>query len=220
MPEKNLNHLNFFDLSKINFNYRDDVIGYINLLSTLVNSNHQETLSSFKDFLSKEKYYVYVIINPSNQKRYIGMTTNINRRYNQHLNALKKGVHSNTSMQKDFNKIGSFKFKILEECFTYEDSLYIEREYIQEFHTDDPLYGYNYNGFTSQARSVATLKGLHAAQLQGRKGGRPKKKTEHIQSILEMYSQNFSIAHIVKVTGLSRTTIYRVINENKNTHIK
>lgn len=208
------------NLDKINFDHKDDVIRCTNLLSTLVDSSHQEILTSFKDFLSKEKYYVYVIINSSNQKRYIGMTNNINRRYTQHLTALKKGIHSNTSMQKDFNEVGAFKFKILEECFTYEDSLDLEREYIQEFHTDNPLYGYNYNGFTSQARSMATLKGLHAAQLQGRKGGRPKKKNEHIESILEMYSQNFSIAHIVKVTGLSRTTIYRVINENKNTHIK
>lgn len=59
---------------------------------------------------------VYRIFNKRNQRVYIGSCKEFKRRSTQHLNALKRGVHSNKYLQADFDKHGSdeFVFQVLE----------------------------------------------------------------------------------------------------------
>lgn len=87
---------------------------------------------------------IYEILNTNNQKRYIGQSIDIHRRWIQHRSELKNGCHSNEYLQFSWNKYGedTFEFNILERC--NEDELN-EREvfYIQKFDTYNRSYGYN-----------------------------------------------------------------------------
>lgn len=62
-----------------------------------------------------------------------------------------------------------------------------------------------------------TKSGLESARARGRKGGRPKADLCKIATALKMYdSKLHSIAEITAATGISRSTLYRAIdNRNK-----
>lgn len=64
--------------------------------------------------------------------------------------------------------------------------------------------------------SQRTIEGLNAARARGKKGGRPKTNEKEIKLAVKMYnSKNYSISEITKATGVSKTTLYRYINNNK-----
>ncbi|SMC26194.1 Site-specific DNA recombinase [Clostridium acidisoli DSM 12555] len=64
--------------------------------------------------------------------------------------------------------------------------------------------------------SQRTIEGLNAARARGKKGGRPKTNDKDIKLAVKMYaSKNHSISEITKATGVSKTTLYRYINNNK-----
>ncbi len=61
-----------------------------------------------------------------------------------------------------------------------------------------------------------TKDGLEAARARGRKGGRPKAASGKIETALKMYdSKLHSIAEITAATGISRSTLYRAIDNHK-----
>lgn len=87
---------------------------------------------------------IYEILNIQNQKRYIGQSIDIYRRWIQHKSELNRDCHDNDYLQKSWNKYGedAFEFHILEEC--NEDELNKqELFYIQKFNTSNRNYGYN-----------------------------------------------------------------------------
>ena len=64
--------------------------------------------------------------------------------------------------------------------------------------------------------SQRTIEGLNAARARGKQGGRPKINDKDIKLAIKMYnSKNYSISEITKATGVSKTTLYRYINNNK-----
>ena len=64
--------------------------------------------------------------------------------------------------------------------------------------------------------SQRTIEGLNAARARGKKGGRPKVNDKDIKLAIKMYnSKNYSISEITKATGVSKTTLYRYINNKK-----
>ena len=64
--------------------------------------------------------------------------------------------------------------------------------------------------------SQRTIEGLNAARARGKKGGRPKVNDKDIKLAIKMYnSKNYSISEITKATAVSKTTLYRYINNNK-----
>ena len=71
---------------------------------------------------------IYQIINEVNQKRYIGSSSDVTRRFFMHKSLLRRGKHPNKHLQSSWNKHGEnfFKFKIIEEEID-EDNL-IQRE--------------------------------------------------------------------------------------------
>lgn len=88
---------------------------------------------------------VYIIENIINGKWYIGSSLKLNTRYQLHMNSLKRKVHHNWKLQRDFNKYG-------EDTFIYKILLFldgeiirtIEREMIEYFETYKDS-GYNIN---------------------------------------------------------------------------
>jgi len=75
----------------------------------------------------KDKIGIYKILNIINNNIYVGSSKNIYKRWNRHKKELNKNIHSNTFLQRAWNKYGekNFKFEIIEEC---ELTLLLERE--------------------------------------------------------------------------------------------
>ena len=60
-----------------------------------------------------------------------------------------------------------------------------------------------------------TLAGLEAARKRGKTGGRPKIDNKTKQRVITLYRANESATDIAKEYGISRATVYNIINENK-----
>src|SRR3990167_1004475 len=65
-----------------------------------------------------DKSGIYQIINLINRHVYVGSAVCFRKRWNKHINDLKKLNHDNNHLQKAFNKYKeeSFSFEIIEEC--------------------------------------------------------------------------------------------------------
>lgn len=61
--------------------------------------------------------------------------------------------------------------------------------------------------------SQRTREGLKSAKARGRVGGRPLKRNEKAKLIRILYNEGYKIVDIVKETGLSRATVYRVLKD-------
>lgn len=93
--------------------------------------------------------YIYKITNLSNNKIYIGKTirSEISIRWKQHIQALKRGNHDNSHLQRAWNKYGeqSFSFEVIE-TFNSEhnfDLNNLEIFWINYYKSTDPKIGYN-----------------------------------------------------------------------------
>ena len=58
--------------------------------------------------------------------------------------------------------------------------------------------------------------GLAAAKARGRVGGRPRKRTDKAPYVLAMYQNGEKKSAIIKATGLSRSTIDRIVKEHEH----
>lgn len=103
---------------------------------------------------AKEKVQgVYVLINTTNQKKYIGSSMDIHSRLQTHFSALNKGTHNCLRMQHDFNNGDQFKTEVLwtpkkhtpEQLLRKVEAWFILRE-------NTHIYGYNVNiaAFTNE----------------------------------------------------------------------
>lgn len=91
-------------------------------------------------------YYIYKITNLTNNKHYIGLTNNIERRRSRHFCDLAHNRHDNHYLQKEFNIYGPSQFDfsvIFYGDVTYEEISEKERFYISEY--DSYRNGYNQN---------------------------------------------------------------------------
>jgi DNA invertase Pin-like site-specific DNA recombinase len=60
--------------------------------------------------------------------------------------------------------------------------------------------------------SQRTKEGLASAKARGRNGGRPSKRNDKEDVVKLLYQQGYKVNDIVIKTNLSRTTIYRILN--------
>ena len=87
---------------------------------------------------------IYCIENTVNNKKYIGQSIHVHKRWKEHKNALNRKAHENDYLQKSWDKYNahSFAFYVLEEC---DEADLDDREsyYIQYFNTFNRQFGYN-----------------------------------------------------------------------------
>src|SRR3990172_11320035 len=89
--------------------------------------------------------HIYRIYNVKNNKSYIGLSRNVNKRLIKHFSYLRHNTHTNTHLQSSFNKYGetSFKHEILQECIDQNELSEQEKYYIDLYKSNDSKYGYN-----------------------------------------------------------------------------
>lgn len=124
-------------------------------------------------------YYVYKIVNLSNNKVYIGCTNNIKRRTEYHLDRLNRNCHDNKFLQKDWNFFGHEYFDIeIIESFIEDDKFEKEIFYIKEY---DSLFPSGYN-LTVGGKGITGFKQCedqkinHSIKMQGKNNSRYNKK--------------------------------------------
>ena len=59
------------------------------------------------------------------------------------------------------------------------------------------------------------MDGLEAARARGRKGGRPTVPEDKAALAIRMHSNSCPISDIIKATGISKTTLYRLVNKQR-----
>lgn len=87
---------------------------------------------------------IYCITNTKNKKRYIGSSSNINKRLHEHRTLLRKGKHHSRHLQAAWDKYGeeAFSFDLVCTCEP-EDLLAQEQFWIDSFQAANDKYGYN-----------------------------------------------------------------------------
>lgn len=59
--------------------------------------------------------------------------------------------------------------------------------------------------------------GLKVARARGRKGGRPRVNQKKVQQAIKLYnSREYSVKEITEMTGISKNTLYRYLNNENN----
>jgi DNA invertase Pin-like site-specific DNA recombinase len=69
--------------------------------------------------------------------------------------------------------------------------------------------------FEADLTAQRTKEGLAAARARGRVGGRPKTDGENAERALKMYDGGFSNGDICKSCGISKSTLYNLVNKRK-----
>lgn len=64
-----------------------------------------------------------------------------------------------------------------------------------------------------------TIAGLEAARKRGKTGGRPRIDDKTKKHVVTLYESGESATDIAKEYGISRATVYNILNEKNNTHI-
>lgn len=147
------------------------------------------------------KYYIYKIKNLVNHKVYIGLTNNIARRRTRHFSDLRRKVHDNHFLQKEYDIYGqeNFNFSIEFEGDCSEQEIGDkEKEYIKKY--DSYKNGYNQN---------------EGGNFRASNGGSQLTQSDifNILAVSEFMPRSGQI--LADFFGVSRTTISR-INKGEN----
>ena len=126
---------------------------------------------------------IYLITDKANDRLYVGSSNSMKRRWNEHKNALRNGVHANSYLQNAFDKYGedNFVFEALESCPV--DAL-AEREafWIGHYGTLDRSKGYNLSDVERRTVCDETKQKLSKARMGKKLSEETKRKLSEINT--------------------------------------
>ena len=159
-------------------------------------------------------FYLYQIENLKNNKKYIGITKDFEKRKNNHLKLLRKNKHHNYKLQKDFNIFGEkvFSFKILEiSTLDYKNAYQREKQLIDELRDKEKfIYNIAPGGLTNPMFSKETQEKMkNTKQKQVSDVVQIVKIDENIFKVLNIFP---SAKEAARITGRSQANISRCCN--------
>lgn len=91
-------------------------------------------------------FFIYIITNRATKKNYVGCTTNIKARFENHRLALKSHRHPMELMQVDYDTYGedSFRYNVFTKCADKWEASRTETVMMKILKSQNPEYGYNY----------------------------------------------------------------------------
>jgi len=165
---------------------------------------------------------IYKITNSLNtSKIYIGSSKDVDRRFRQHINLLKRGVHDNKKLQYAVNKYGidNFVFECIEEC---TEELLIERE---QYFMDTLNPWYNISKTAGRTSGyIHTQEAKHKMSL-AKKGKPPSNKgipasQEKREKVSSSLKQKYKDGMQHPMQGKTHTEdVKRVIKEKRATQV-
>lgn len=170
-----------------------------------------------KEFKTKS-VLVYEIKNKVNNRKYYGITRDVEARIKTHLSSLRNNKHTSIEMQNDCNELGieQFSISVVDIALSREWARNIEAELIKG---DDSSYNVMGNKYSKRRKEIMkhTNEKREEAKLQGKHLGRPSQPKKEISRALQLYadreSNGNSVNDIVKLTGVPRSTIYAEIKK-------
>ena len=139
-------------------------------------------------------YYIYEIFNKVTGRKYIGQTINHNNRVKVHMANLRKGIHLERLMQRDYVLYGedSFDYRLIDFAKNHSEAIQKEKHYMIISKTYEEEYGYNsqdayFNKYQSMKEPV-------------------NKQNYFFQKAKE---KNIPLIQIAKQMGVSRPTLIR-----------
>lgn len=172
-----------------------------------------------------KEYVVYEIINKVNGKKYIGCTSNFNKRKTLHKSKLNNNIHNNLHLQSAWNKYGcnNFEFSIIEILNNKESMFELEEDLIDHF--SEKFYnlhkggcgGITWNKSSSNASLIIN-------KISKTHKGKPKSKEHKAKLSISKSKPCFVLGnlypsknHAVIATGINEVTMWSRLKNPKFT---
>lgn len=142
--------------------------------------------------------YIYKIINTVNSKIYVGLTSNLNRRWSQHkINSIKNS--KNSALYKSMNKYGIDKFELIPicKCLNYKVAGDVETELIRHYNSLAP------NGYNIQNGGIQAYEFKHPENFKKVMSERMKGENN------PFYGKKHSKETIEKMKTLLKSRVYK-----------
>jgi len=172
-----------------------------------------------------KEYVVYEIVNNINGKKYIGCTSNFNKRKSMHKCKLNNNIHNNRHLQFAWNKYGelNFTFSIIETLDNKEAMFDLEEDLIDHF--SKKFYNLHKGGCGGPTWDKSSINASLIIDKISKTHKNKPKSTEHKIKLSIARSKPCHILGIKykskkeasKITGISEVTLWKRLKDPKYT---
>ena len=148
---------------------------------------------------------IYAIIHMETQRRYVGSSMNIVKRWSEHRNALRALRHRNSKLQNAWNKYGadSFQFEVLQRVENLNDLIVCEQFFIDEL---KPFY--NIRLVAAESNLGIKHSDEAKAKISSAQMGRVHNDATKAKMSVARKGIKFSAEHRAKISAANKGTIH------------